>query len=293
VDRLILHSYAKLNLYLEVLNKRRDNYHNLKTVFEKIDLCDKIILTPRRDTKIRLTCNLSSLAKGRKNLAYQSAKLLQGTFGADKGVDIRIIKQVPQGAGLGGGSSNAASVLLGLNQLWGLGLAKDKLVALAKKIGSDVPFFIYHTSFAQGQGRGDRIKPLPQLKIKLWHILVIPKIRALTPFIYKRWDRDFKTFKLTLPKYDVKMLLLALSQRDLSLLGEVMFNSLEQVTSNLYPVVSQIRKKLEDSGLKSILMSGSGPAVFGITSSRKEAATLYRQLKARQKSWRVYLSRTV
>lgn len=296
---MLLHSYAKLNLYLEVQRLRKDRYHNIKTVFERIDLCDKIILRPRQDKKINLICNFPGVPSGESNLAYRSAKLLQDTFNIDKGVDIKIVKHIPPAAGLGGGSSNAATVLMGLNKLWKLSLSRNKLLQLARKIGSDVPFFIYNCPFAEGRGRGDRIKPLRTImNLRLWHILVVPKFKVSTPLIYKKWDKYSKAFKLALEKagltgakYNVKMLILALRKSTLSLLGEALFNSLEQVSALLYPEIREIKEKLIQMGVKSILMSGSGPAIFGLVSSRKEALSLSRQLK-NNSSWQVFVSRT-
>ena len=308
---LTLNSYAKLNLYLEVLHKRKDNYHNIKTIFERIDLADKIILKSRRDKKINITCNVAAVPQDNSNLAWRSAKLLQDIFNIDKGVDIKIIKRIPVGSGLGGGSSNAAAVLAGLNKLWKLNVTEHKLAGLAGKLGCDVPFFIYNSPFAQGEARGDKIKPLKTLYfVRLWHILVVPKIGVSTASIYKRWDNESKTFKLTppflrqkatikkeragltMPKYDVNILILALRKNDLFLIGDALFNSLEQVTARLYPQINAIKEKLMRLGVKSTLMSGSGPAVFGIVSSRKEALTLCRQLKSSSSFGEVFVSRT-
>ena len=290
---LTLNSYAKLNLYLEVLHKRKDNYHNIKTIFERIGLADKIILKSRRDKKINITCNVAAVPQAHFNLAWRSAKLLQDIFNIDKGVDIKIIKRIPVGSGLGGGSSNAAAVLVGLNKLWKLNVTEHKLAGLAGKLGCDVPFFIYNSPFAQGEARGDKIKPLKALiNVRLWHILVVPKIGVSTASIYKRWDNESKTFKLTMPKYNVNILILALRKNGLSLIGDALFNSLGQVTAALYPQINAIKEKLIKLGVKAILMSGSGPAVFGIVSSRKEALSLSRQLKMNSSFGEVFVSRT-
>ena len=309
MNTLSLNSYAKLNLYLEVLKKRKDNYHNIKTVFERIDLADQIILKSRRDKKINIICNSSQVPRGSLNLAYRSAKILQDNFNIDKGVDIKIIKRIPVAAGLGGGSSNAAVVLLGLNKLWKLNLSKSRLIHFARKIGCDIPFFIYDIPFAKGSSRGDKIEPLESLKdAKLWHILVVPKIKVSTPLIYKKWDAystlaphlpaaqkqgTVEKVGLTRPKYSVKILTLALLKKDLALLGAALFNSLERITTKLYPQISQIKRSLMRLGVKSILMSGSGPAISGIVSSGKEALSLCKQLKAESKFWQVFVTRTI
>ncbi len=290
--KLKLKSYAKINLYLQVLNKRKDNFHNIRTIFEKIGLHDQIILESRRDKSIRITSNAKNIPLGPRNLAFRSAKLLQDTFGVGKGVNIRIIKRIPVGAGLGGGSSNAAAVLSGLNKLWRLKLSQSKLSGLGRRIGSDVPFFLYDTSFAQGTSRGDKIKPLSNLKrVKFWHILVVPKIMVSTPIVYKKWDR-LGNLKLTKPKSNVKMLLLGLRKSNTSLIAKALINSLEEVTAKLYPEVRDIKDRLKSLGLKATMMSGSGPAVFSLISSRKEAVVLSRKVAGLNKSWQVFVSRT-
>jgi 4-diphosphocytidyl-2-C-methyl-D-erythritol kinase len=228
--------------------------------------------------------------KDSTNLCYRSAKLLQDTFKIESGLDIKIIKRIPVGAGLGGGSSDAASVLLGLNRLWKLNLSQKKIAEYAAKLGSDIPFFICNIPFARGEGRGEKIKPLGGLRdVRLDHILVVPKIKVSTPLIYRKWDRFSK---LTVPNYDDKILNLALRKKGLIQRPDLLFNGLEEVTTRLYPQLKRIKEKLMQLGLKSILMSGSGPAIFGIVSSKKEAVSLRRKLRKVNKSWRVFVTRT-
>jgi len=295
VNKLTFNSYAKLNLYLEVRNIRLDRYHNIRTLFERISLSDKIILIPRQDKKIKIHCNLPEVPSDNSNLAYKSARLLQDSLNLKKGVEIRIIKRIPQGAGLGGGSSNAAGTLMGLNKLWKLNLPRSRLLSYARKLGCDVPFFVYNSPFAEGSARGDRIRVLKGLNnVRLWHILVVPKKKVSTRQIYKKWDAEMMRAAepLTKSKCNVKILTLALKKNGPRLIGKSLFNSLEQTTAKLYPEVTRIKEKLKAIGLKSILMSGSGPAVFGIVSSRREGAVLCRRLKAKSRSWQVYLTRT-
>lgn len=287
---VILRSHAKLNLFLKVLNKRKDNYHNILTLFERIDLCDDIILLSRNDDKIRIICKIPGVPRDATNLCWRSARLLQETFNINKGVDISIIKRIPVGAGLGGGSANAATVFLGLNKLWRLNLSREKLVELAKRIGCDVPFFLYNAPFAVGSGRGDDIRPLSELNsLRLWHVLAVPKVSVSTPLIYRQWD---ECSGLTKSTSDVKLSTLVAIKKERSWLSEILFNSLEDITIRLYPEVKIARKKLRDLGLELILMSGSGPAVFAIVSSRKEAVSIVSQLKRAQKSWHIFATRT-
>jgi 4-diphosphocytidyl-2-C-methyl-D-erythritol kinase len=292
---LVLKSYAKLNLYLRILGLRKDRFHNIETIFERIDLCDKITLKNLPGKKIKILSGQAGLPTGRANLAWRAAKLLQDTLRLNKGVEITIHKRIPMGAGLGGGSSNAASVLLGLKRLWKLKLGREKLAQLAAQIGSDAPFFIYQAKFALGLGRGEKIEPLKGLdKICLWHILAVPKIRVPTPRIYRQWDRiKAKKAGLTSKPADVKILTSALRRKEIPLISRGLRNDLEPVTLRLYPAVRQAKTRLAQLGLQAIQMSGSGSTVFGMATSRKEARALAGKLRKQVPFWQVLVVRTV
>jgi 4-diphosphocytidyl-2-C-methyl-D-erythritol kinase len=235
------------------------------------------------------------------------------------GIKIELKKHVPVGAGLGGGSANASSVLLGLNKFWGLNLSQRKLGKLAAKLGSDVPFFIHETKFAQGKQRGDKIKPLGGLnKAKLWFILIYPNFKVSTPLIYRKYDaylakkrrfpglapqsakiQNGKKLKimqgagLTMPKGNVKILTSELLKKGARFDPELLFNSLEPVTELLYPQVRQVKKALGDIGLDKVMMSGSGPAVFGVCDSSSQAERLKNKLSRRFRGWQVFAVSTV
>jgi 4-diphosphocytidyl-2-C-methyl-D-erythritol kinase len=295
---MVLHSYAKLNLYLAITGLLPDSYHSLDTLFERISLHDTIGLSLRQDGRIRLFCDDAAVPSDAANLAYRSAQLLKEYSSTTQGVTIRLTKRIPVGAGLGGGSSNAAAVLSGLNHLWRLNFSLRKLVGIARNIGSDVPFFLYDTSFARGAERGDKIRIIPSLKrVCLWHILVIPYIHVSTPRIYEEWDarkeqKGLNT-ELTRAKGGVKILPLALRRRNFSLLGNALYNDLERITVKLHPEVRRIKDALLRAGVNACLMSGSGPAVFGILPSRKAAFTVVERLKKARVRWRVFVTRTI
>ncbi len=243
MNRIAVNSYAKLNLYLRVLNKRKDGYHNIETLFEKIGLCDKIILKIRPDKKINIKCACPQVPEDNSNLAYKAARLLQDDLNLNKGVDITLIKRIPVAAGLAGGSGNAAAVLKGLNKLWGLNLTRRRLLIYAKQLGADVSFFLYEAPFAIGRSRGDKIKPLNNLnQAKFWHILVVPRINSPTQLIYGEWDEFYQKRRLTTAKYNVKILILALRKSDFSLINKTLFNGLEQVSASVYPQIRQVKK---------------------------------------------------
>ncbi len=290
---LYIKSYAKLNLYLGVLNKRSDSYHNIITLFERINLYDEINLKFRRDKAITLRCNHPDIQEAKSNLAYQAASLLQKNLNINKGVDIKIIKRIPVASGLGGGSSNAAAVLMGLNRLWNLGLTRDELVSYGKQLGADVPFFLYRTPFALGLSRGDQIKTI-NIKNRFWQVLIVPKLKVSTASIYKRFNRLFRrgALRLTNPQDDVKMLILRLKANNLRRIKEKTFNHLELVVSKLYPRLKKIKYALLNiASIDNISMSGSGPAIFIFVSSRKEGKRLCRQL-SKIGQWKTFLVRT-
>lgn len=310
-EKLLLYSYAKLNLFLEVLDKRKDNYHNINTLFERISLSDRITIARREDCRIRIISSCRKIPKNEDNLVWKAASLLQRECGLKNGVDIFIEKNIPVGSGMGGGSSNAAYVLLGLNRLWRLKLARPRLANLAAKLGADVAFFIYDTPFAQGLSKGEKILPLKALsRIKLWHVIAVPKISVLTPVIYRQWDRYSRLTSrlrsrltlseiegLTKPACNVNIITSALKKKSLPVrqAGQktVLFNSLEQATFKLYPQVERIKEKLKESGVTDVLMSGSGPAVFAIVASKEKALFLKRHLQRNSADLRVFTAHTV
>jgi len=302
---LVVKSFAKLNLYLQVLSKRKDNFHNLSTLFARIDLADTIIFRKRSDGLIKIKTDSLDVPKDKTNLCYRAAALLQQEYKLSSGVQIELKKCIPVGAGLGGGSSNAASVLLGLNKFWDLNLSKTKLLNLGAKLGSDVPFFIHQVKFALGSQRGDKVKPLISLhKLKLWFILIYPNFKVSTPLVYQKFDSCLpagkaglpagKAFsKLTRPRGNVKILTSQLLKKGKAVDASCLFNGLEVITSNLYPVINQVKNTLSNMGLDKVMMSGSGPAVFAICDSCIQAQSLRNKLGRRHKSWRFFVTSTV
>ncbi|MDD5347710.1 MAG: 4-(cytidine 5'-diphospho)-2-C-methyl-D-erythritol kinase [Candidatus Omnitrophica bacterium] len=271
MSRITVPSFAKLNLFLSVRRKRADGFHAIRTLFERISLHDTITLTTRRDNRITVSSDNPALNRDSNNLALTAALLLQKTYAVKQGAAIRIEKRIPLGSGMGGGSSNAAATLLGLNRLWKVKASRAALVKLGARIGSDVPFFVHECTYAWGTGRGERVRPLQELAgVKLRHVIVMPGIAVSTPRVYAAWDRR-RSLRLTRPGSGAKLTYLALKKNHPALLSGVISNSLEPVTESMYPQVSRAKAALSAQGVKTIMMSGSGPAVFGIVNSRKEA----------------------
>lgn len=284
-------SYAKLNLYLEILDKRPDGYHNLETIFERVTLKDEIVIKRVPGNSIRIETDSTDTPKGPGNLAYQAAKLLKKDFAISAGVVIKIKKRIPVGAGLGGGSSNAASTLLGLNHLWDLGLKVEALKEYAARLGSDVAFFVYNYPLARGSARGERIEPWSGFKKKLWHVIVIPRLNVSTACIYRDLDKARKVAgnKRTFGLLRIKN---APVKGSSSLrIKDILFNRLEEVTFKRYPQVERLKRDLKAQGLKNALMSGSGSAVFGMVEGRKGGLKIAKILR-RSKNLKVFVAAT-
>lgn len=287
---LRLPSFAKINLYLAVRGLRKDDFHSIETVFERINLYDTIVLNPRSDNVVRIICDNPDVPRGETNLACRGARILQKRHCPQRGVDIRIVKRIPVGAGLGGGSSNAAAVLAGLNKLWKLNLPLCKLIAYGRSLGSDVPFFLHDTSFARGCGRGDRITALPAPKAPLWHFLAVPRLHVSTPHIYKAWDTHEG---LTRPPSSAKLLSFLKDKKKHLSIGDHIFNSLENVTAALYPQVGEGKQLLFELGARAVVMSGSGPSLFAPAPARRDAVSLAAKFKSRMPLWRTFVVKTV
>jgi len=275
MDRLTVISPAKLNLVLDVVRKRPDGFHELRTIFERIDLSDQITLSRNKSKKIKISCAHPHVPRGPGNLVYQAAMMLAADLSLSEGIDINIIKNIPVAAGLAGGSSNAAAVLWGLNRLWQLGLSQAKLVDYASRLGSDVAFFVYDTSFALGTGRGEMIEPL-KIRTKLWHLLVTPRVKMLTKDVFTRLKLN-----LTNKKDNVNILLPFLRKGDLRRLAGALSNDLEPAILSLRPDFIYLKKKLLDAGAIGVCFSGSGPSVYALAESQKHAVSLRARLDKR------------
>ncbi|MFZ5907881.1 MAG: 4-(cytidine 5'-diphospho)-2-C-methyl-D-erythritol kinase [Nitrospirota bacterium] len=271
-----LRAPAKINWFLRISGKRADGYHTIESLIQCVSLYD--FLHFERSRGIEVICDHKIPVT--ENLVYQAASLLREQTACRKGVRITVRKHIPIGAGLGGGSSDAAYTLMGLNTLWDLNLSLDELRALAVRIGSDVPFFFDGPS-ALVQGRGEKINPVP-LAVPLELLLVKPALSVSTAWAYNAFDRqrghgrirgDAPDFGRELKKkvLDIKLFCQALNQQDFATLTKMLDNDLESVVSGQYPVIKEIQARLLDEGAAVSAMSGSGPAVFGVFLSREAA----------------------
>jgi 4-diphosphocytidyl-2-C-methyl-D-erythritol kinase len=248
---------CKVNLLLRVLGRRADGYHELETWMQKLDLADEIVLKILPQPGIVLHCDDPALPGGPGNLAWRAAQSFfkASRKGQGKGVEIHLQKKIPAGAGLGGGSSDAGTVLRGLNTIFGREFTDQELVAMATPLGADVPFFAVDQVAVLATGIGEVMVPVPPLT-DCSVILVNPGFSVST-----RWV--FETFALTSGREESRM---APSRiHDVNALSlDDMCNDLEQVTSGAFPEIEQMKQKLLDLGAYKAMMSGSGPTVFGV-----------------------------
>ena len=258
-------SYAKINLFLRVGRKLGSGYHQIQSVMQKIELSDSISLEPINEDNIIVESTNKEL-ENESNLAHKVAVLLKKKYKVRHGVKIFIEKNIPLEAGLGGGSSNAATVLLNLNKLWGLKLKENQLIDLAAQIGSDVPFFMEENA-ALVEGIGDRIKRIKK-SFSINIVLINPGFRVSTKWAYSAFDRQKPKIKT---KADIKNLVKAIEKKDIKEIASNLHNDFEAIVTKKYKVINEIKNNLLRNDALNASVSGSGPTVFGIFNSIYEA----------------------
>ena len=261
-----IRSFAKINLGLEILSKREDSYHEIRTLFQSIDLNDILEFRPLRQDRILLEGNDDTIPWDESNLIYRAGRLLKERFKLKAGVHVWVEKNIPAGKGLGGGSSNAATTLWALNRIWDLGIEKGALMDLGHFLGADVPYF-FEGGLCLGEEKGDRITPLDDVPPHLC-VLALPSFSLSTAAVYGQvptsltsQDKDSKIIKF-------------LDSRNLSLL----VNDLEEIVFKTHPQIMAIRNLFQKKGAKLSLMSGSGSAVFGLFLEKEKAEGALRML---------------
>ncbi|ALV22442.1 MAG: 4-(cytidine 5'-diphospho)-2-C-methyl-D-erythritol kinase [Carnobacterium sp.] len=274
---------AKINLSLDVLQKREDGYHELEMVMTSIDLADRVTLKTIADNQISIRSNNGFLPLDQRNHAYKAALLIKETFGIQLGVDIVIEKKIPIAAGLAGGSSDAAATLRGLNQLWDLGLTLEELAVLGAEIGSDVPYCVYGGS-AFATGRGEKIEPLDEIP-QCWVVLVKPKKGISTGTVFSALAYD------TIEHPDTQAMLAAIKTQNYNKMTQYAGNALEKTSIIRQPAIETIKQKMLQFGADTALMSGSGPTIFALCRKYSRAQRVYNGLKGFCNE--VYLVRTL
>lgn len=259
-------SPAKLNLFLRVLRKREDGYHDIYSLMQQISLYDEMEFR-LTDKGIGIQCPGSNLPEDRNNIVYKAVESIFTHASYAQGVDIKIKKVIPVAAGLGGGSSNAATALVTLNEMIGLNYKPEELMKMGAKIGADVPFFVFsRTAWVSGIGdQVQRVRNIPAM----WFVLINPDFEVSTKEIYEKLNLRLtkETIKYNIPRF-----------KSVPQIARSLYNDLETVSLRIYPVLSRIKELLIVHGALGSLMSGSGPTVFGIFRDEKDATGAAREL---------------
>ncbi|SES40722.1 4-(cytidine 5'-diphospho)-2-C-methyl-D-erythritol kinase [Salipaludibacillus aurantiacus] len=262
---------AKINLTLDVLRKRDDGYHDVEMVMTTVDLADRIHLTLLAEDEIRVEVNKGHVPANKNNLAYQAARLLKDRYPVKGGVSIYIDKHIPVSAGLAGGSTDAAAVLRGLNDMWSLGLSLEELADIGLEIGSDVPFCVFGgTAVARGRGEDLTFISSPP---PCWVVLAKPPAGVSTKDIYQRLNLD----QMNHP--DTEAMIQAIETKNFKEICNNLENVMEPATFELAPEVKKIKQRLIQFGAEGTVMSGSGPTVFSLAKTESKAYRLYNGLK--------------
>jgi len=283
LSKLTLFSPAKVNLFLRVKKKRKDGYHEISSIIHQINLYDEIYMELSQDPSIKV-CGEGKVICGEKNLCYKAADAILKYTKKKIGVSIFIKKRIPVSSGLGGGSSNAAMTLIGLNKLLNLRLNKRQLMKIGQTLGADVPFFIFSKT-ALASGIGTNLIPF-YIKPILWFVLIYPNIEISTKWTYE-------SLKLNLTNSD-KNIKLPPSINKIEELSTILYNDLEKVVLSFYPQIKRIKNQLLELGAIGSLMSGSGSTVFGLFSTEKDAYFAYQQiLSLSDSNYSVFIARSL
>lgn len=261
MNEITLTAPAKVNYRLDVLRRRDDGYHDLRMIMQPIDLCDEVTIRRSPEPGIAVNCGADGVPEGEGNIAWRAARALFDPASAGFGLCIDIVKRIPVAAGLGGGSSDAATVLAGVNHLLGLGLSRERLMEIGVTLGADVPFFLLGGP-ALAEGIGERLTPLEGIP-EAWLALVNPGIPVSTAWVYGNVNLSLTTGHL-IPY-------IPLFYGSFSEVTAILANDLEQVTMEAHPVIARIKERLQAAGALGTLMSGSGPTVFGLFASQRLA----------------------
>lgn len=262
---------AKINLSLDVLGKRNDGYHDVEMIMTTVDLADRIELNTIQEDRIEVSLWSRYVPNDERNLAYKAAKAFKTKYNITKGVHIKIEKVIPVSAGLGGGSTDAAAVLRGLNKLWEMNIPTAELAALGATLGSDIPFCVYGST-GIAKGYGEIIEPLPSPP-PFWVVLAKPDIGVSTRTIFQRVKMD----EIIHP--NTEGVIEALYNKNFAMLCEMIGNSLEPITISIHPEVQRIKEKMMLAGARGVLMSGSGPTVYGLVEQESKAQRIYNSMK--------------
>lgn len=278
-----LKALAKINLGLDVVRRREDGYHEVRMIMQTIQLYDRLDIKRTQEPGIQIQTNLSFLPVNENNLIYKAAKLLMDEFSITDGVSVKLDKRIPVAAGMAGGSTDAAAMLIGVNRLFSLGLTKRQLMERGVQIGADVPYCIMRGT-ALAEGIGEALSPLPPM-VKCPVLIAKPSISVSTKFVYQNLKLDDTTIHP-----DIDRLIDDIKAKNLHDIAAHMGNVLETVTIPNYPVIDEIKKHMLSNGAVGAMMSGSGPTVFGLFDDEDTAKKAYKAMRSSHLARQVYMT---
>lgn len=286
MDKLQLKAYGKINLGLDVIRKRPDGYHDLDMIMQMVDVYDDIIIEKKAGEEIVVKADAAVLSNGKDNLAYMAAKMLFDEFGIKSGVEITIHKRIPIAGGMAGGSSDCATTLIGINEMFNLGLSKQQLMERGVKLGADVPYCVLGGT-AIARGIGEVLTPLPTPP--QCHVIIAkPPISVSTAYVYGHIRPDEIT-----KRPDIEQMTLAIKEQDLNKLSNLLYNVMEEVTVSEYPVIEKLKSIMLENGALNSIMSGSGPTVFGLFDDREKAQAAMKALDSKELTEQLYLTKFI
>ena len=283
MDEIKLKALSKINLGLDVVRRREDGYHEVRMVMQTIHLFDRLHIKKSREPGIKICSNLSFLPVNENNLVYKAGQLLMEEFKITDGVSVELFKRIPVAAGMAGGSTDAAAMLYGMNQLFGLGLKSNALMERGVKIGADVPYCLMRGT-ALAEGIGEELSSLPPM-VRCPVLIAKPAVSVSTKFVYQNLKLDETTIHP-----DISALVADIRKKDFDGICKDMGNVLESVTIPGYPVIAQIKERMLLSGAKASMMSGSGPTVFGLFEDEKTAKKAQKDMRESALARQVYLT---
>lgn len=286
MDKLQLKAYGKINLGLDVIRKRPDGYHDLDMIMQMVDVYDDVIIEKKAGEEIVVKADAAVLSNGKDNLAYMAAKMLFDEFGIKSGVEITIHKRIPIAGGMAGGSSDCATTLIGINEMFNLGLSKQQLMERGVKLGADVPYCVLGGT-AIARGIGEVLTPLPTPP--QCHVIIAkPPISVSTAYVYGHIRPDEIT-----KRPDIEQMTLAIKEQDLNKLSNLLYNVMEEVTVSEYPVIEKLKSIMLEKGALNSIMSGSGPTVFGLFDDREKAQAAMKALDSKELTEQLYLTKFI
>lgn len=283
MEQLTKEAYAKINLGLDVLRRREDGYHEVKMVMQTVDICDTLTFTKKAEQGITLRTDKEELSAGEDNLICRAAKLLLTKAGITQGVDIFLRKRIPIAAGMAGGSADAATTLLGLNELFELGFSIEQLQHIGVSLGADIPYcLVGGTALSEGIGEILTKLPTPPQCVL---VVAKPDINVSTKFVYENLHADTLSYHP-----DIDGMVEAIKAGSLTGITDRLGNVLETVTVREYPVIDTIKQLMKNTGAENALMSGSGPTVFGIFTREEAARNAAAQIKEQRLAEQVFVT---